>query len=49
MCNNGVGCVAGSGGAGDGNGGVDDFVAKGLQGILKGFLPLMAKSPTACG
>ena len=33
MCNNGVGCVVGSGGSGNGNGGVDDIVAEGPQGM----------------
>ena len=46
MCNNGVGCVVGSGGSGDGNCGVDDIVADGSQGILKEYLPLVAKLPT---
>ena len=40
MCYNGVDCVVGSGGSGDGNSGLDDIVAKGPQGILKGYLPL---------
>ena len=40
MCYNGVDCVVGSGDSGDGNGGLDDIVAKGPQGILKGYLPL---------
>ena len=34
MCYNCVDCVVGSGGSGD------DIVAKGPQGILKGYLPL---------
>ena len=33
-------CTIGSGGSGDGNGGVDDIVAKGSHGILKEYLPL---------
>ena len=33
-------CVVGSDGSGDGNSGLDDIVAKGPQGILKGDLPL---------
>ena len=40
MCNNGVDCIIDSGGGGDGNSGVNGIVAKGPQGILKGYLPL---------
>ena len=36
ICYNCVDCVVGSGGSG----GLDDIVAKGPQGILKGYLPL---------
>ena len=39
ICYNCVDCVVGSGDSGDGNG-LDDIVAKGPQGILKGYLPL---------
>ena len=47
MYNNVVGCVVSSGGSGDGNGSVDDKAANRPQGILKEYLPLVAKLPTA--